>query len=227
MSRADAGAGPFPASTRMPQAATVVGVRPPTVEAPPIPHAAPPPAATGRPAGGRALGLIVGLVAALALAGCGGRFDAGRAPTVATPRPTPVVTAAAPTATPCVSPASQATVHLPGARTLADGLQILDRTRGTGPVATDGSSLSVLYTGTLANGTVFDASSRHGNKPFTFTLGKGQVIAGWDQGLVGARAGGTRELVIPASLGYRCTSPGAGIPANSTLVFTVHLVSVR
>lgn len=138
-----------------------------------------------------------------------------------------MVTTPAPTPTACVTPATVATTSLPGARTLRDGLEILDRKVGTGTVARDGSKITVLYTGSLPNGTVFDASSRHGNKPFALTLGKHQVIGGWDVGLVGMRAGGIRELVIPASLGYLCQSPGGGIPADSTLVFTVHLLTVR
>ncbi len=185
------------------------------------------PGSRGRPPAARPWHLAGALLAAVLLSACGGRFDAGSPPRLPPPRPTPVVTAAPATPTPCTSPATVATLSLPGARRLADGLEILDRTVGTGAVARAGSKLSVLYTGTLADGTIFDASSRHGNKPFTFTLGRDRVIAGWDQGLVGMRVGGIRELVIPASLGYRCSSPGPAIPADSTLVFTVHLLSVH
>src|SRR5580698_1999823 len=85
---------------------------------------------------------------------------------------------------------------------LMAGLIIKDDVVGTGAVAQNGDSVSVLYTGTLDNGTVFDASSLHGNTPFSFTLGAGQVIQGWDLGVVGMKVGGTRELTIPPALGY-------------------------
>jgi len=104
-------------------------------------------------------------------------------------------------------------------------LQITDTVVGTGTTAEDGDTVSVLYTGTLDNGTVFDASSLHGNQPFSFVLGAGQVIAGWDQGVVGMKVGGTRELVIPPSLGYGSQQVST-IPPNSTLHFTVQLLSV-
>ncbi len=200
----------------------------PQTEVPPIPH----PSAADRtrptrPArGGRMAAALGATGLALILAACGGRFAAGATPSVPTPRPTRVVATPTPSPTACTTPAAAATISLPGARTLPDGLEILDRKVGTGPVAKVGSKLSVLYVGSLPNGTIFDASSRHGNRPFSFTLGKHQVISGWDQGLVGMRQGGVRELVIPAALGYGCASPGAGIPANSTLIFTVTLVKV-
>lgn len=104
-------------------------------------------------------------------------------------------------------------------------LQIVDTVVGTGTVAQDGDTVSVLYTGTLDNGTVFDASSLHGNQPFSFTLGEQQVIAGWDQGLVGMKVGGTRQLTIPPSLGYGAQGSGP-IPPNATLHFKVQLLSV-
>ena len=105
--------------------------------------------------------------------------------------------------------------------------KITDMVVGTGTVAQNGDTVSVLYTGSLDNGTVFDASSRHGNQPFSFTLGAGHVIKGWDLGLVGMRAGGTRELTIPGGLGYGAMPPpGSGIPPNATLHFTVELLSV-
>ena len=104
-------------------------------------------------------------------------------------------------------------------------LQIVDTVVGTGTVAQNGDTLSMLYTGKLDNGTVFDASSLHGNQPFSFVLGEGQVIAGWDQGILGMKVGGMRELTIPPSLGYGSQSIGS-IPPNSTLHFTVQLLSV-
>jgi len=104
-------------------------------------------------------------------------------------------------------------------------LQKTDEVVGTGAEAVDGKSVTVNYTGTLENGTVFDSSySRH--QPFTFTLGAGQVIKGWDQGVVGMKVGGKRKLVIPSSLGYGDQSAGT-IPPNSTLIFVIQLVSVN
>ncbi len=65
------------------------------------------------------------------------------------------------------------------------------------------------------------------SQPFTFTLGEGQVIKGWDEGVVGMKVGGRRELIIPASLGYGAQSPGAGISANDTLVFVIDLQKIN
>ncbi|MDE2019357.1 MAG: FKBP-type peptidyl-prolyl cis-trans isomerase [Patescibacteria group bacterium] len=109
----------------------------------------------------------------------------------------------------------------------ANGLIINDLTVGTGTVAENGETVSVLYTGTLDNGTVFDASSKHGNQPFSFTLGAGQVIKGWDLGVLGMKVGGKRELTIPPDLGYGSQGAAGVIPPNATLHFTVELLSVN
>ncbi|MEK7101754.1 MAG: FKBP-type peptidyl-prolyl cis-trans isomerase [Patescibacteria group bacterium] len=106
-------------------------------------------------------------------------------------------------------------------------LQVTDEVVGTGAVATAGDSVTVNYVGSLTNGTVFDASANHGNTGFTFNLGAGQVIKGWDQGIVGMKEGGKRKLVIPASLAYGSQAVGNVIPANSTLVFEVELLKVQ
>lgn len=105
-------------------------------------------------------------------------------------------------------------------------LQVTDEVVGTGAVAKAGDSVTVQYVGALTNGTVFDASKNHGDKGFTFNLGAGQVIKGWDQGVAGMKVGGKRKLVIPASLAYGNQAVGGVIPANSTLVFEVELVKV-
>lgn len=102
-------------------------------------------------------------------------------------------------------------------------LEIADITVGTGATAVAGDFLTVHYTGSLTNGTVFDSSV--GRTPFSFRLGAGTVIAGWDQGLVGMRVGGKRRLTIPASLGYGSQAVGS-IPPNSTLRFDVELLSI-
>ncbi len=105
-------------------------------------------------------------------------------------------------------------------------LMIKDITVGTGAEAKAGDTVTVQYVGMLTNGTVFDASANHGTAGFTFPLGAGQVIKGWDQGVAGMKVGGKRELVIPASLGYGAQAVGS-IPANSTLVFEVELQKVN
>ena len=104
-------------------------------------------------------------------------------------------------------------------------LQVTDETVGTGAEAVAGKSITVNYTGTLTNGTTFDSSYSR-NQPFTFTLGEGQVIKGWDEGVVGMKVGGKRKLVIPPSLGYGDQAQGS-IPPNSTLIFEIELVSVN
>ena len=108
---------------------------------------------------------------------------------------------------------------------LMSELQIKDLVVGTGTTVVSGDTVSVLYTGTLDDGTVFDASSLHGNQPFSFTVGAGTVIKGWDLGLVGMKVGGKRTLVIPSDLGYGPNANGP-IPASSTLHFTIQLLSV-
>jgi hypothetical protein len=104
-------------------------------------------------------------------------------------------------------------------------LQIEDVVVGTGATAATGDTVSVLYTGTFLDGRVFDASSQHGNVPITFRLGAGQVIAGWDQGLVGMKVGGKRRLTIPPSLAYGSSGSGP-IPPNTPLKFEVDLVGI-
>ena len=104
-------------------------------------------------------------------------------------------------------------------------LKIVDQRVGKGPTANTGDSLSMNYKGTLLNGKVFDQS--YGRGPFDFQLGAGNVIKGWDKGIVGMKVGGKRKLVIPADMAYGAQSPSPDIPANSTLVFEVELLSVN
>jgi peptidylprolyl isomerase len=97
---------------------------------------------------------------------------------------------------------------------------------GTGPEAKAGDSVTVNYVGVLyKDGKKFNASWETG-KPFTFTLGKGEVIKGWDQGIVGMKVGGRRELIIPASLAYGAAGRPPSIPKNEALVFVVDLLGV-
>ena len=109
--------------------------------------------------------------------------------------------------------------------TTSSGLQRADVEVGTGTEATPGRVVVVHYTGRLTNGDTFD-SSRKRDEPFSFTLGAGEVIRGWDEGVAGMRVGGKRALVIPPALGYG-SRPVGPIPANSTLVFDVELLDVR
>ena len=90
-----------------------------------------------------------------------------------------------------------------------------------------GKSVTVTYTGTLADGTIFDSTDKDGGKPFTFNLGAGQVIKGWDMGVVGMKVGGTRKLVIPPDLAYGSQGAGSTIPPNATLTFVVTLLNVQ
>jgi FKBP-type peptidyl-prolyl cis-trans isomerase len=110
--------------------------------------------------------------------------------------------------------------------TTASGLQYEDLNEGTGDVAQSGKSVEVHYTGWLKDGTKFD-SSRDRNRPFTFTLGAGQVIKGWDEGVAGMKVGGKRKLVIPAALGYGSRGAGGVIPPNAELTFEVELLKVK
>ncbi|MGA9520037.1 MAG: FKBP-type peptidyl-prolyl cis-trans isomerase [Myxococcaceae bacterium] len=105
-------------------------------------------------------------------------------------------------------------------------LQIDDIKQGTGAEAKAGHSVTVHYVGTLTNGSKFD-SSRDRGQGFTFKLGGGQVIQGWDQGVAGMKVGGIRKLTIPPELGYGARGFPPVIPANSTLVFEVELLDVR
>ena len=105
-------------------------------------------------------------------------------------------------------------------------LVITDTVVGSGAEATPGSMVTVNYVGALPDGTVFDASANHG-QPFTFQLGAGQVIRGWDEGVAGMKVGGTRRLVIPPAMAYGPQAVGNVIPANATLLFDVELVAVQ
>ena len=105
-------------------------------------------------------------------------------------------------------------------------VQIEDTQAGTGAEAVPGKTLTVHYTGKLENGTKFD-SSLDRNEPFTFQLGAGQVIPGWDQGLQGMKVGGKRTLTIPAALAYGQQGAPPDIPPNATLIFDVELLDVK
>ena len=104
--------------------------------------------------------------------------------------------------------------------------QIEDVKTGTGPAAKAGDTVSVHYVGTLADGKKFD-SSRDRGKPFSFGLGRGQVISGWDNGVAGMQVGGVRKLTIPPEEGYGERGAGGAIPPNATLLFEVELLEIK
>lgn len=105
-------------------------------------------------------------------------------------------------------------------------LKIEDTVVGTGAEAVSGKEVTVHYTGTLTNGTKFDSSVDRG-EPFTFNLGAGEVIEGWDKGFAGMKVGGKRKLTIPSEMAYGERGAGASIPPNSTLIFEVELLGVK
>lgn len=108
---------------------------------------------------------------------------------------------------------------------MSSELEITDLVVGTGALATAGVQVDVHYTGWLTDGTKFDSSVDRG-KPFSFSLGEGRVIKGWDQGVLGMKIGGKRKLTIPPDLGYGARGAGGVIPPNSTLVFEVELLGI-
>ena len=110
--------------------------------------------------------------------------------------------------------------------TTPSGLKYVDQVVGTGDVAVAGKTASVHYTGWLENGKKFDSSVDRG-QPFSFPLGAGRVIKGWDEGVQGMKVGGKRKLTIPSDLGYGSRGAGGVIPANATLIFDVELLGVR
>ena len=109
---------------------------------------------------------------------------------------------------------------------LKNKMNIEDVVVGTGAEAKSGNTVTVNYTGTLTDGTKFDSSYDHG-QPFSFLLGAGQVIKGWDLGVAGMKVGGKRKLTIPAELAYGAAGVPGRIAPNSTLLFTVELLKVE
>lgn len=110
--------------------------------------------------------------------------------------------------------------------TTPTGLQIMDERVGSGESPKPGKSVTVHYTGRLEDGTVFDSSVER-NQPFTFQIGQGVVIKGWDEGVMSMKVGGKRRLTIPPQLGYGVQGSPPAIPPNATLIFDVELLGVK
>ena len=175
--------------------------------------------------------LVLLTASSLGLAACGSSSTSSTTTTSAAVSPTTTPVAAGPIAT-ISDPSPAGTISTEPTITIPPGapptqLESKDLIVGTGPAVKAGDKATVQYIGSAySSGKVFDSSWSR-NQTFPFVLGQGQVIAGWDQGVVGMQVGGRRELIIPASLGYGAQSPGSGIAANDTLVFIVDLVKIN
>lgn len=156
-------------------------------------------------------------IMALLLAGCGKKVEQ----TEAIPVEHSAETAPADTAE--ANPAPAQDKH--GVVTLPSGLKYKDKKVGQGQEVTNNTRATVHYKGWLDDGKVFDTSRQTGRGPFSFTVGNGEVIKGWDEGLKGMKVGGIRELTIPSNLGYGSDEAGT-IPPNSTLHFEVELMDM-
>lgn len=160
------------------------------------------------------------LPVALLIGGCGSESDE----TTQNAQTEPLETVAE--SVPTTPPAAPQTVNEKDYKVIEGGLKIYDLKAGTGKEATRGAKVTVHYSGWLTNGTLFDSSLKRGpGKPFDFRVETGSVIKGWHLGVAGMKEGGARQLVIPPELAYGKRSTGK-IPADSTLIFEVHLLKV-
>jgi peptidylprolyl isomerase len=123
-----------------------------------------------------------------------------------------------------VMPSDKAAAYMktPGMVKTPSGLMYVDLVKGTGPFPTPGKPVSVHYTGYLEDGTVFD-STIESHHPMSFILGRGQVIEGWEEGVMSMKVGGKRKLVVPPNLAYGSEGSGS-IPPNATLIFEIELL---
>ena len=148
---------------------------------------------------------------------------AAPAPAPAAPAPAPAPETAGPIGSTTFAPALAVDLH--AMTRTPSGLYLRDLAAGTGPAVQAGQLVEVHYAGSLPNGTQFDANGP-ADRPFAFHPGRGEVIRGWDEGVVGMRVGGRRQLVIPPALGYGAQGTGP-IPPNAILVFTVEVVRAQ
>jgi peptidylprolyl isomerase len=161
------------------------------------------------------------------LGACGGDTTTASTPTKAATSPAKAATTAPATSAQTSSSTSKLEPYvLTNPTTTPSGLKYQDEVVGTGASPATGKHVTVHYTGKLTNGTKFDSSVDRG-QPFDFVIGVGQVIKGWDEGVMTMKVGGKRLLFIPAALAYGSRSPGAGIPANADLTFEVELLAVQ
>jgi peptidylprolyl isomerase len=173
--------------------------------------------------------LIIGVVAALALAGCGGNDDSttgGGGTETSASAQAPESTGESSGSAASESTASKPKVEVPSGAPPKQ-LESEDLVEGDGTEAKAGDQVTVQYVGVnYESGKQFDASWDRG-EPFTFPLGAGEVIAGWDRGVEGMKVGGRRELIIPPDLGYGPSGYPPAIPPNETLVFVIDLLGVK
>lgn len=165
--------------------------------------------------------LIIGACAALAIAGCGGGSDSSSS------GESTAESASAIKWSPAGKFGTEPEVVAPGGKP-PKKLETKDLIEGGGAEAKAGDQISVQYSGAnFKTGEEFDSSWSRNAEAFTFTLGAGEVIPGWDQGIVGMKIGGRRELIIPPQLGYGAEGRPPTIPPNETLVFIVDLLAVK
>lgn len=170
--------------------------------------------------------IALGGMIALGLLGCGSKETKTTAVEVENPKEK-AQQAAPPHVAPAPPPApAPATTTKDGWKVTENGLEYKDKKVGKGPEVKVGDYVTVNYTGWLDNGEVFDSSKKPGREPFEFTVGTGQVIAGWDEGLQGMKVGGQRELKIPSRLGYGDAGQEPVIPPNATLHFDIELLKI-
>ncbi len=175
----------------------------------------------------RGMLLIIGLCAALAIAGCGGGDSSSSSSSGASGGSSTAEESAAIKWSPAGEFGTAPELVAPGGKP-PKKLETKDLIAGDGAEAKAGDEISVQYAGAnFKTGEEFDSSWSRNAEPFTFNLGAGEVIQGWDQGIVGMKVGGRRELIIPPELGYGPSGSPPVIPPNETLVFIVDLLKVK
>lgn len=173
---------------------------------------------------GTGVAVAIAVVIALGLLFFGGNLFTFLGPKAGEPAPEFATTTLSAGSMPQAMQDGQTGASLP--TELPTTLTAKDDVVGTGAEAVAGKTVTVHYVGMLPDGTVFDASTKRG-QPFTFQLGAGMVIKGWDQGVAGMKVGGKRTLIIPPDMAYGSQGAGNVIPPNATLIFQVELLDVK